>query len=1440
MNARLGGAGGFHMQGQAGTRLHAASIRFPFLARAFAALMLWAGAGTAFATDINVTDASGNPGDPATMTISLANSTGTTFITGRLNYPPMLALNMVVTTLQPGVVFCSLLSPGVVQFQVGSPPGQGERPSAPAADGNACQLSFNIDPMAPPADYPFFWTNEDCGSDPTCNANGAFLTVLGPDYTSFEPPGMPITINTTVGGTGATAEINTSNVGTTDLTILPSGLLPPLSVSPNTQQTLVPSGGDERTIFTVSCDTTDGGFFPQVLNFATNDADEMSLDYPINCIVDGPEADIQPPSGTPIVINAPIAGMPASDSLLLRNTGTQPLTITPSALPAPFTSDGPITLPGQGGPARPEGNGTPFNITCNSPTTGSFSATLTLTTNDANEPTFTYPLQCNVGPQDIDTNPAAGTPINLSTPPGVAANQLFQISNLGGSFLYPTFSGLNPPLSIAPSGKISVAPGVTRDFTITCDSPTAGTFSQVLTVNSNDPDEPTLTFPVNCTVGGPEFDPTPAAGSTIALSAPIGQSTTGTVSIANPGSGTLNVDAGGLTGVLAVSPPQLAIAAGTNAAFTVGCTPADASTVTQTLTLATNDTDEPSASYTATCTGIDPGPRVFEAAQNQNQVAVPDSPGRPLAVQLTQGGSPIVGETVTWTLVTGSGVEIVSPVTATDSTGTARTNINFGSDPTDATIEARDSQNNVATFTITGATGGTGAFIEISSGNNQTGATGTQSDQPIVFVTRGGDLAPIAGVQVVLSVTSGDATIPVTAGTTDTNGEFALSFRFGTTAGPVKIRATIAGTPEFIEATATSFAPRIAPASGDNQVGTPGARLAQPLVVQIAAPATAAKGLGGANVTWTVVAGGGSVSPASGTTDANGRASTQFTLGPAPGLNQVRASVAGAGTYTFNATATGAGGLVFEIASGNNQVVSGTTPSAPLVVRVRNGGTPVAGVRVRYAAASDVTLSATDVVTSADGEASVTATLVGTQNASTIDATLPDFATIAPLAFVVSRGIANAPGVDGPEEEVGAALDQSCPALEQASAAGTPLTPAQRDLLQRCREIAAASNNPAIENTLEELLADETEAQNTAVLTTQAAQFGNLKARLAALRSGQHNSFGGLALATATGALPLSFLPSTLLADEGSESGTSDEAGAEFSRWGFFATGTIGSGDRDTTDSNAGFDYSNYGLTAGVDYRVSDSLVLGAALGLSNNDADISDNGGSLDTQGYSVSGYATWYKDAWYFDGVATWGSNDFEVVRRIEYTLPALDGGLTQVNQLAKASPGGDQVSLALSIGRDFSKGAWLFGPYMRGTYTKVDFDGYSERVDDPLAPGAGFALTVEDRTLKSMEVVLGGKVSYTMSTSWGILMPNFQLEYLNELEDNPDDLVSRFTADPTGTPIIITGEDDDTSYFNIGFGLSAVFGNGKSAFIYYEHRAGQSNMTMDNLALGVRIEF
>ena len=61
-----------------------------------------------------------------------------------------------------------------------------------------------------------------------------------------------------------------------------------------------------------------------------------------------------------------------------------------------------------------------------------------------------------------------------------------------------------------------------------------------------------------------------------------------------------------------------------------------------------------------------------------------------------------------------------------------------------------------------------------------------------------------------------------------------------------------------------------------------------------------------------------------------------------------------------------------------------------------------------------------------------------------------------------------------------------------------------------------------------------------------------------------------------------------------------------------------------------------------------------------------------------------------------------------------------------------------------------------------------------------------------------------------------------------------------DPTGTAILIPADDIDSDFFNIGLGLSGVFASGRSAYLYYEHRAGQSEYSLDSLAIGVRIEF
>ena len=78
--------------------------------------------------------------------------------------------------------------------------------------------------------------------------------------------------------------------------------------------------------------------------------------------------------------------------------------------------------------------------------------------------------------------------------------------------------------------------------------------------------------------------------------------------------------------------------------------------------------------------------------------------------------------------------------------------------------------------------------------------------------------------------------------------------------------------------------------SGDNQQGLAGTVLENPFVVEVLDQRRVA--YEGVPVTFTVAAGGGTLSTGSTTTDAHGKAETTLTLGPGPGTNTVALSVA--------------------------------------------------------------------------------------------------------------------------------------------------------------------------------------------------------------------------------------------------------------------------------------------------------------------------------------------------------------------------------------------------------------------------------------------------------------------------------------------------------------------------------------------------------------------
>ena len=187
--------------------------------------------------------------------------------------------------------------------------------------------------------------------------------------------------------------------------------------------------------------------------------------------------------------------------------------------------------------------------------------------------------------------------------------------------------------------------------------------------------------------------------------------------------------------------------------------------------------------------------------------------------------------------------------------------------------------------------------------------------------------------------------------------------------------------------------------SGDEQQGAAGVALAEPLVVEVRGKNGSP--WAGAQVTFAVTAGSGTLSATTVTTDADGRASTTLTLGPQPGPNSVEATVDGLEPVTFTATGLAVARTLDKVSGDEQEDTAGAALAEPFVVEVRDqNGNPLAGATVNFAVtAGDGTLSATTATTDADGRAATTLTLGRTPGTNTVRATV---AGLQPVTFTAT------------------------------------------------------------------------------------------------------------------------------------------------------------------------------------------------------------------------------------------------------------------------------------------------------------------------------------------------------------------------------------------------------------------------------------------------------
>ena len=179
----------------------------------------------------------------------------------------------------------------------------------------------------------------------------------------------------------------------------------------------------------------------------------------------------------------------------------------------------------------------------------------------------------------------------------------------------------------------------------------------------------------------------------------------------------------------------------------------------------------------------------------------------------------------------------------------------------------------------------------------------------------------------------------------------------------------------------------IALSAGDNQVAAAGAALPESLAVIVRDNAGAA--LPGVAVTWSVTAGGGSVSPTTRTSDASGIAKTRRTLGPNAGTQTARATVSSLTPVNFSAVSQiqGAVNIANATTGPLTDTVLATKAESLDVLVTDQTAAPKQGVAVLWAATGGA-VSGTNVATSVTGHSKVRYTYGTTAGAQSATATV--------------------------------------------------------------------------------------------------------------------------------------------------------------------------------------------------------------------------------------------------------------------------------------------------------------------------------------------------------------------------------------------------------------------------------------------------------------------
>jgi uncharacterized protein with beta-barrel porin domain len=255
-------------------------------------------------------------------------------------------------------------------------------------------------------------------------------------------------------------------------------------------------------------------------------------------------------------------------------------------------------------------------------------------------------------------------------------------------------------------------------------------------------------------------------------------------------------------------------------------------------------------------------------------------------------------------------------------------------------------------------------------------------------------------------------------------------------------------------------------------------------------------------------------------------------------------------------------------------------------------------------------------------------------------------------------------------------------------------------------------------------------------------------------------------------------------------------------RFGIWLEGFSQFGNQGWVDGFGGFNYSMGGTALGVDYALTERLVVGANFGYSYSRINQDDSFGSGVINSLYGSLYGTYFTESAYLESVLSYGNHGYKNRRRIS---------IGSIQRLAESDHDGNAFSVLAEAGYKFNFEKCAVQPFVSLLYSYLNEGSFRESGANSLN------MKVDTRETNSVVSELGLRAARPIKTSKGTLVPEVKAAWQYDFGVDKRTMPISFAGAPVG--LTIDGRNLSKSSAVVGAGLTFTSKGGITASLQYD---------------------